>query len=231
MKRKWPKEADFQAIIAALRTAFGEPEMLHQASPLSRCDSALEVLLATILTQATNDRNAMRAWLQFKARFPEPHGALAVSTEELAAVIRSAGLNTQKAAVFQKVLQAISQDDSDHIFSTAQAKPEQLWQSLNTLPGVGPKTAACTMLFGLGLPAFPVDLHINRIAQRMGWVPLKSPPERTQAELTRLIPLILFKNMHILLLELGRRFCRPRQPRCGECPLRCSCPYPAALKG
>jgi endonuclease-3 len=231
MKQKQLKEADFRAITAALRTAFGEPEVLHQVSPLSRCDSALEVLLATILTQATNDRNAMQAWLRFKARFPEPHDVRFLSTEELAAVIRPAGLNIQKALVFHKVLTAISQEDSACLFATLKMNPEQAWKFLIALPGVGPKTAACTMLFGLGLPAFPVDLHINRIAQRMGWVSLQSPPERTQAELTRLIPPVLFKDMHILLLELGRRFCRPRQPRCGECPLRCSCSCPAALEG
>jgi endonuclease III len=219
------KSPDFEKITAALRAVFGDPESLHQASPLSRCDSALEVLLATILTQATNDRNAMRAWERFKTRFPKPHGALAVSAAEVAAVIRSAGLTGQKTAFFRKVLAALPPDEPACGFANLKTNPEQVWEALLALPGVGPKTAACVMLFGLGLPAFPVDLHINRIAQRLGWAPSNSPPERTQAELTRLIPHALYKDLHILLLELGRKFCRPRAPRCDDCPLYSFCEY------
>jgi endonuclease-3 len=224
MKRKRIAQPDFEAITAILRDRLGDPENLHKASPLSCCDSALEVLLATILTQATNDRNAMKAWLNFKARYAEPHQALASSAAELAEVIRPAGLTRQKTASFQKTLTSLPPGGG--FCAARQADADKVWEALLALPGVGPKTAACAMLFGLGLPAFPVDLHINRIAWRMGWVAPHSPPERTQTELTRMVPPGLYKELHILLLELGRKYCRPRGPRCLECPLHAWCPYP-----
>jgi endonuclease-3 len=94
---------------------------------------------------------------------------------------------------------------------------------LLSLPGVGPKTAACVLLFGFKLPEFPVDTHIHRIAIRMGWVTPKTVPEESQQLLSSVIPVDLHATLHILLLNLGRRYCRPHNPNCRECPLNRDC--------
>ncbi len=213
---------DYQQITGRLIQALGPVADLHRTSPLDHCDTALEVLLATILTQNTNDRNAIKAWMNYKARFSRPEDGLAASEAEIAATIRIAGLAAQKAAAIRKVLAATRERFGDFRLERLTG-PDEAWAFLNGLPGVGPKTAACTMVFGLRLPAFPVDTHIHRVTLRLGWVPERTDPAKAQALLTTEVPAGLHHDLHILLLNLGRRYCHPKQPECRSCPLEGDC--------
>lgn len=211
----------FALIDDTLCKSLGEPQKLHQSSPLAYCESALDVLIATILTQATSDRNALASWRQFKQTFPEPQSVLRVEDSVLVDAIRAGGLARQKAKTIRAVMQIIH--DRIQGFSLEEADPELVQELLQDLPGVGPKTAACVNLFGLNRPAFPVDTHIHRIAIRMGWVNLGTDPRKTQQLLTSIIPSCHHSSLHILLLNLGRRYCRPHNPNCQECPLKQYC--------
>jgi len=211
----------FALIDDTLRKDLGEPEKLHQSSPLAYCESALDVLIATVLTQATSDRNALASWRQFKRTFPEPQSVLKVEDSVLVDTIRAGGLARQKAKTIRAVLQTIQ--DRIQGFSLEEADPELVAKLLQDLPGVGPKTAACVTLFGLNRPAFPVDTHIHRIAIRMGWVNPGTDPRKAQQLLTSIIPACYHSSLHILLLNLGRRYCRPHNPNCQECPLKQYC--------
>lgn len=62
-------KTDFISISDKLRKTLGDPDVLHQSSPLAYCETALDILIATILTQATSDRNALKSWLKFKEAF------------------------------------------------------------------------------------------------------------------------------------------------------------------
>jgi endonuclease-3 len=213
----------YYRIVEELRSSIGEPVVLHQSSPLSHTGSALEVLLATILTQATSDKNALHAWLEFKKVFVKPEQVLDNEEFVLYSAIHSAGLAKQKTKVIYTVLQKVK--ERFNTFSLASLKNSQeAWEFLNQLPGVGPKTAACTMLFGLGLPQFPVDVHIKRIVNRLGWISGKVTYEECQAKLSIEIPKEIHSDLHILLLNLGRHYCRPSRPGCGKCPIGKFCP-------
>jgi endonuclease-3 len=214
----------YYKITGILRAAIGDPEILHQSSPLSHTDSALEVLLATILTQATSDQNALRAWLEYKRVFKTPEQVLQSDKKKLFHSIRSAGLAAQKTKTIYAVLQQVKDKLGDYSLSTLKDDPTYAWDFLNQLPGVGPKTAACTMLFGFGFPQFPVDVHIQRIAKRMGWITGKAGLEKSQQMLLEQIPAVLHRDLHILLLNLGRRYCRPSKAICQSCPLDKYCP-------
>jgi endonuclease-3 len=203
----------------------GEPEVLHRSSPLYWCDNGLEVLLATILTQATSDQNALKAWRNIKRLCKEPQEILALDEAVLLDAIQPAGMMTRRSQTIRGVLQAIHDKLGEYSLESLTKNPKLAWEILNNLPGVGPKTAACTMLFGLGLPGFPVDTHIHRIARRMGWVDPHSTPADAQVVLEKVIPHAYQASLHILLLNLGRRYCRPKEPRCGSCPLRQRCEF------
>ncbi len=213
----------FALIDDKLHKSLGEPELLHQSSPLAYCESALDVLLATILTQATSDRNALASWRQFKLAFPEPEAVLKVEEAVLIEVIRSGGLANQKAKTIRAVLKAIQNRIQELTLDKLGDDPELAREFLQGLPGVGSKTAACVLLFGLNLPAFPVDTHIHRIAIRMGWVKPGVDPAQMEQLLTPIIPARYHFSLHILLLNLGRRYCRPHNPNCQECPLKQYC--------
>ncbi|TCL76795.1 endonuclease-3 [Hydrogenispora ethanolica] len=217
-------QTDFETIAAKLRGALGSPAELHRVSPLNWCHSPLEVLLATVLTQATNDTNALRAWRNFTARFPEPEMALEVPPEELAEVIRPAGLAAQRAAAIRSILEGVRERFGRFSLDDLADDPAAAWQFLTGLPGVGPKTAACVMLFGMGQPIFPVDTHIHRVAGRLGWAAPSLDPGKMQRLLSEQVPVPLQAELHILLLNLGRRYCRPHQPACASCPLQADCP-------
>lgn len=206
-----------------LRNDLGEPDTLHQSSPLAYTSSALEVLLATILTQATSDGNALRAWLNFKKVYSEPEEVLQSGEQRLMETIHSAGLAKQKTKTMMAVLQEIQNKFGICSLDFLKEDSSLAWSFLNHLPGVGPKTAACTLLFGLGFSKFPVDVHIQRIVKRLGWIEGNLNPEQSQEVLSSEIPAALHQNLHILLLNLGRRYCRPHQPLCNDCPLNGEC--------
>jgi endonuclease-3 len=213
----------YNTIINKMRVSLGEPEVLHQSSPLAYTGSALEVLLATILTQATSDKNALRAWQEFKRVYVNPEQVLEDEEQLLFDTIHSAGLATQKTKTIRAVLREIQNRLGTCSLDSLKKDPELAWSFLNRLPGVGPKTAACTLLFGLAIPKFPVDVHIQRIVKRLGWIDGNLSPEQSQDVLTAELPDELFRDLHILLLNLGRRYCRPHQPLCNECPLNGDC--------
>lgn len=103
--------------------------------------------------------------------------------------------------------------------------PADACDHLLSFKGVGPKTAACVLLFSFHMPIFPVDTHIHRIAIRLGLADPKASPEHVQQTLTPLIPPADRYVMHILLIEHGRKTCRARSPRCPWCQLIDLCPY------
>ena len=92
------------------------------------------------------------------------------------------------------------------------------------VPGVGPKTAACVLLFALERPALPVDTHVERVSKRLGLVPPKMPADRTHAVLEAMLEPDEVYAFHVDLIQHGRRTCHARGPRCEVCPLEARCP-------
>lgn len=217
-------QPDFLKVYQLLAQSLGDPDLLHQSSPLAHCHSTLEVLVATMLTQATSDRNAITAWHRFQAAYPQLEMVVQAGTDALAEVIRPAGMAAQRSRAILAVLNRVNEDFGEYSLDSLADDPERAWEYLMALPGVGPKTAACTLLFGFNHPFFPVDVHIERIMKRMGWVSLKMSPAEIQTMMGSMIPAHLVGGLHILLLNLGRKHCRPTNPDCVHCPLAGLCP-------
>ena len=96
---------------------------------------------------------------------------------------------------------------------------------LRTLPAVGPKTAACVLLFGLGMPGLPVDTHVFRVASRLALIDERLGPEKAQTYLEATVPPKDHYAFHILLIRHGRHTCFARNPACERCPLLEGCPW------
>ena len=105
-----------------------------------------------------------------------------------------------------------------------------LFDLLVSLKGVGPKTAACVLLFSLGRPYFPVDTHIHRIAIRLGLVPPKTDAVATQKALQAAIPAREMYATHMNLIRHGRAVCGALRPACEECVLAGLCPRVGVAK-
>ncbi len=101
---------------------------------------------------------------------------------------------------------------------------------LEAIPGVGRKTAACVMIFALGRPEIPVDTHVYRVGGRLGLFRPNASFSEAHDEMLRVTDPEDAYELHINLIEHGRRVCRPR-PRCNECALARMCPYRRAGGG
>jgi endonuclease-3 len=139
--------------------------------------------------------------------------------------IRPGGLAPSKAPRIQAMLREVQTRRGSPDLSFLQDMPmEEARAWLRSLPGVGPKTAACVLLFSLGKPALPVDTHVLRVAKRLGLVPHKASAERAHELLEAMLEPEEVYPFHIGLINHGRRTCLAQRPRCPQCVLRHGCP-------
>ena len=185
----------------------------------------LEELVLTILSQNTSDVNRDRAWVGLRARFPTWDAVASARPGSVAAAIRPGGLANTKAPRIIAVLREIrSREGSLDLGWMREATDEEVEQYLLSLPGVGPKTAACVLAFSLGRPALPVDTHVARVATRLGLLAPRTPSAAAHRILADLVPASLRVSMHVGLIRHGRGVCRAGRPRCEICPLQELCP-------
>lgn len=92
------------------------------------------------------------------------------------------------------------------------------------LPGVGPKTADVVLLFSENQPTIPVDTHVNRVSKRLGLAPADGGYEEARLSLQSLFEPKDYLAVHLLLIALGRKYCKARKPRCPNCPVNTYCP-------
>jgi len=185
----------------------------------------LDELVLTILSQNTNDVNRDRAYADLRRRFASWDEVADAPVGAIAHAIKRGGLGPTKAPRIKKVLRSIRETGTPLDGGALRGlDDEALWELLVSLPGVGPKTAACVLLFSLDRPFFPVDTHVHRVAVRLGLVPPRASPVVAQTLLQRAVPDELVYELHMNLIRHGRHVCVARRPLCSECPLRDVCP-------
>jgi endonuclease-3 len=191
--------------------------------PLRR--NPIEELVLTVLSQNTSDVNRDRAFAALRQRFPTWDALADARVEDVADSIRPGGLAATKAPRILAILRAIrDRDGSLDLAWMREASDDEVTAYLESLPGVGPKTAACVLAFSLERPAIPVDTHVHRAAGRLGWIPPGTGAGPAHEVLRKLVPPKLRVSMHVGLIRLGREICKPGRPRCEECPLQDLCP-------
>jgi endonuclease III len=186
----------------------------------------IDELVATLLSQHTSDVNSERAFAQLKAKFPAWEQVADAPVDEVADAIRCGGIADQKARRIQQLLTAIVEREGGLDLSRLRGLEDAAVDDyLRSLPGVGPKTAACVLAFSMGRPAFPVDTHVLRMAKRLGWVPVNATADRAHALLAANVPAGIKYDLHLAMITHGRTVCRAQQPRCDTCVVRDLCAY------
>jgi endonuclease-3 len=177
--------------------------------------------------------NRDRAYASLKNRFASLDEVLDADPAEVADAIRPGGLANTKAPRIQAILRAIEgREGALDLGFLHRMGDDAVRDYLRSLPGVGPKTAACVLAFSLGRPALPVDTHVLRVARRLGFVGPKTGADPAHEAMDRLVPAGLRVSLHVGLIRLGREVCKPGRPRCEECPLQDLCPTaPIVLSG
>ncbi len=201
-------------------------EATYDVPVLERQPDPLDELVLTILSQATTDTNSRRAFMSLKRRFPDWESARRARPHSIAAAIKSGGLANAKSVVIKNALNEIKARRKELDLSFLQTAPiEDAREFLTSIAGVGPKTAACVLLFSCGREIFPLDTHILRILKRVGLLTEKASDERAHQLMRQLVPSKKHYSFHVNLITHGRRVCRSRNPNCSGCSLIEHCDY------
>ena len=185
----------------------------------------LDELVATILSQNTSDSNSDAAYAELRRRYTDWDAVRLAPAAQIARAIRRAGLSRQKAPRIRGILHAIHAERGRLSLDFLRTTPtEEAMAYLRRFPGVGPKTAACVLLFACRKPVLPVDTHVHRVSRRLGLIGPRTGAEKAHEELARLVPPQQVLEFHIQLIRHGRSVCLARRPKCPECPLLDLCP-------
>ncbi|MCI4321992.1 MAG: endonuclease III [Thermoplasmata archaeon] len=183
-------------------------------------EDPFQVLIGTILSQRTRDENTDRASARLFAKYPTPKSLTKATQKQIESLIHETGFYHTKA----RAIRATSRE----ILTRFGGVVPRTLPELTSLPGVGPKTANCVLVFGYGLPGMPVDTHVHRIANRLGVVRTKTP-EETEAALRESVPERYWIPVNPLLVQHGQNLCGPYRPKCPECPISELCATGIAL--
>lgn len=196
-----------------LAKAYG-PVELGERGPV------LDELIGTILSQNTSDTNSHAAFEELTRRFPDWDAVRRAPVRRIVATIRRGGLAEQKAPRIKRILQQVQAERGDlSLEFLRDVPPAEAMEYLTAFDGIGPKTAACVLLFACRKPVLPVDTHVHRLSRRLGLIGPNVDAARAHAELPRLVPPRLVLDFHVGLIRHGRRVCKARRPGCEECPL------------
>lgn len=207
-----------------LLAAYGQPQLKEQRDPLSE-------LVLTILSQNTADVNTARAYVSLRQRFATWDDVLAAPTPQVADAIRIGGLGEIKAPRIQAILKQLRDERGALDLGFLADMPlEEARAYLVSLHGVGPKTAACVLLFALRRPALPVDTHVHRVALRVGLVPPKASADKAHALLEAQLPPEAYYPFHLNVIRHGREVCNAQRPLCQRCALLTVCDHYAARR-
>ena len=213
------------AILRRLCAAYGDPPPPRRLAPLDE-------LVLTVLSQNTNDTNRDRAYADLRGRFLTWDEVADAPLPAIARAIRRGGLGPTKSVRLREILRTL-RESGIALDATAFVgmRSARLWDLLVGLKGVGPKTAACVLLFSLGHPFFPVDTHVHRVARRLGLVPETADAVATQGLLQATVRPKDVYALHMLLIRHGREVCIARRPFCSRCPLSGMCPRNGVVGG
>lgn len=208
-------------ILRKLEKSFSLPEWTQARR------EPFQTLIRTVLSQATNDRNRDRAYANLSKKYEITPKALAkANVREIQECIRIGGLYRNKSRKIKELAKVVLESYGASLDFVYSESLEKARSKLMSIPGVGPKTADVVLLFSAGKPTVPVDTHVNRVSRRLALAPLKGNYEDIRKSLQALYQSRDYLAIHLLLISLGRGYCRARNPLHEQCPVSALCPIP-----
>lgn len=205
-------------MIPAASTVIHTLAKTYTAKGMVDLGSAEDTLIATLLSARTRDEQVLKVYPALRKRFPTMRDFAKAPAEKIASSISSIGLYRNKAKAIQALASVVLERHA--------GKVPRTMDELVALPGVGRKTASCVLAYAFRIPAIAVDVHVFRIAHRLGWVKGKTP-EQVEAELKLVVPKKDWIDVNRTFVQFGRDICRPGRPQCWRCPVAKWCTYPS----
>ncbi|MCL4314493.1 MAG: endonuclease III [Candidatus Thermoplasmatota archaeon] len=174
------------------------------------------VLITTVLSHRTKDEITDSSARSLYNAYGTVEGLASASTKDIELHIKRVGFYRVKAERVKEISKIILEKYSGKV-------PDNI-DDLTKLPGVGRKTANVVLSDALRIPAIAVDTHVQRISRRIGWS-RHDDPERTEESLRKIIPKDMWIGFNPMIVEFGKKICRPRNPLCSECSVSEYCDY------
>jgi endonuclease III len=201
-------------------------EQMYGRRAWSRGGSGLDVLVEAMLAQNTNMANATSGYRQLRRRFRSWTQVMNAPVDEVQRQITICGLARMRARRLQDLLRIIrTQRGKLDVQFLRDEDPRAAFEWLTGFHGIGPKTAAFTLLFAFEHPVLPVDKGVLRVLRRTRLVRPKARDAEAEAKLSPLIGRGRHYPMHVLLFTHAKQRCRPKNPKCDECKLLEMCPH------
>ncbi len=178
------------------------------------------LLVAVLLSAQCTDERVNQVTPALFAAADNPHDMVTLSVDEIRAFIKPCGLSPQKSKAIHRLSEMLIEQYNGEVPADIDA--------LETLPGVGHKTASVVMSQAFGVPAFPVDTHIHRLAQRWGLTKGQSVVQ-TERDLKRCFPKESWNALHLQIIYYGREYCSARSCFGLSCEICTTC-YPNRKK-
>ena len=204
------KKARAEYVLSQLEEYYPETPV-----PLDHTDSYTLLIAVLLSAQCTDERvNQITPALFKKAKTPQE--MVKLSVEEIREIIRPCGLSPRKSKAIWELSKILIEKHGGEVPAS--------FEDLEELPGVGHKTAGVVMSQAFGVPAFPIDTHIHRLAQNWKLTSGKSV-EQTEKDLKRLFPEDKWNKLHLQIIFYGREYCTARGCRGLVCPI-CTTLFP-----
>lgn len=174
-----------------------------------------ELLVAVMLSAQTTDIAVNKATVGLFERFPNPHAVIQASPEEIEPYIQSIGLYRNKAKYLFQCCQQLVKKFNGEVPNNR--------KDLESLAGVGRKTANVILSVGFNIPAFAVDTHVSRVCKHHELVPTNATPRQIEDYIVSILPAELLTQAHQSLIFFGRNICHPRNPECHSYPQLYAC--------
>ncbi len=188
-----------------------------QVKPQLDFRSPFELLVATMLSAQSTDRQVNRVTPALFRRFGSPQDFARASLPDLEALVRSTGFFRSKAKNIKACARVLTETYGGRV-------PESL-DELVGLPGVGRKTANVVLGAAFNRPGIVVDTHVKRVSRRLE-LTVNSDPVKIEFDLMKLVPRREWSDFSLRMIFFGRQTCQARRPKCPACSLDPLCPYP-----
>lgn len=208
-KTKAKFEKNYHSILEVLTRTHGSTMLGHFGQ-----DDPWQTLIATILSARSRDETTEVVARDLFKRYPTCESLARARISTVERIVKKTGFYRTKARRIVKVSRIIMAKFGGKI-------PDTL-EGLLELPGVGRKTASCVLVYAFAKPAIPVDTHVHRISNRLGWVQTKSP-DKTEQLLRNLIAENDWLVVNDLFVFHGKNVCKPIRPLCSICTIEPYC--------
>ncbi|BAM47400.1 endonuclease III [Amphibacillus xylanus] len=194
-------------------------DVMTEMFPNAACelvhDNPFELLVAVVLSAQATDEHVNKVTKDLFKKYKTPYDYISVPLEELQQDIKSIGLFRNKAKNIQKL--------SETLINEYNGQVPQTFEELESLAGVGRKTANVVLSVAFGVPAIAVDTHVERVTKRLGICRWKDTPLEVEKTLMRKVPKEEWSATHHRLIFFGRYHCKARTPNCDDCELLSLC--------